>query len=108
MFRHSKWCILAHRASQWRAGRLALLVALLVAHAPLPATAETAAESAARERIAAASTPASERTMIPIPAKNPVGIAAMGSQMWVTDAGTGDGNGEVLELNRSTGQLIRK
>jgi primary-amine oxidase len=44
------------------------------------------------------------RRAISIPAQNPAGIAAKGSRMWVTDAGTR----EVLELDASTGKLVRK
>jgi len=78
-------------------GGLAQPIVLLAAAGLLTSTGAPAAESAAKA-------PTAERTTIRIPAQNPVGIAAMGGRMWVTDAGAG----EVLELNPSTGQVIAK
>lgn len=104
MYRHSNLCVLPHRdlAQTCRrhrlVGRLALLTVLMAA------AAAPAAVDAEQVRTPTASQPTSGRTTIPIPAQNPVGIAAMSGRMWVTDAGTG----EVLELNPSTGKLIRK
>lgn len=82
--------------SRWRrlVGRLAPPLVLLAAAGLLTSTAAVSAEQA----------PSPERTTIRIPAQNPVGIAAMGGRMWVTDAGTG----EVLELNPATGEVIGK
>jgi hypothetical protein len=75
--------------------RLARPILLLAAAGLLTATGTPPAKSAAQA-------PAAEPTTVRIPAQNPVGIAAMGSRLWVTDAGTG----EVVELKPSTGERI--
>jgi hypothetical protein len=52
----------------------------------------------------AAQAPPADGQTIRIAAQSPVGIAAAGGRLWVTDAGTG----EVVELNPSTGDPIGK
>jgi hypothetical protein len=77
---------------------LSLLTVLLSAAPLFPATAAPVAPSAPQVGAPA------ERTAISVPAQKPVGIAAAGSRMWVTDAGTG----EVLEFNPANGKLVGK
>lgn len=94
-------------SSFWRTSRrrLAQLAPPVVAlTCLLTATVGPVAESAAQGSTASPPPMAPAPTTIHVPARDPVGIAAAGGRMWVTDAGAG----EVLEIDASSGSLIRR